>query len=57
MRTALTGSPGTNYIVQAANNLVVPDWIPVLTNAAPFSFTKSNANTFPQRFYRATVAP
>jgi DNA/RNA endonuclease G (NUC1) len=53
----LTGTPGTNYIVQAATNLAVPNWIPLATNAAPFVFIQSNANLFPQRFYRGVVAP
>jgi len=53
----LAGTTGSNYVVQAATNLAAPAWIPIWTNAAPFVFTESNANVFPQRFYRAVVAP
>jgi hypothetical protein len=44
---------GTNYVVQATTNLAAPNWIPLMTNAAPFVFTQSNASSFGQRFYRA----
>jgi endonuclease G len=53
----VNGTAGTNYVVQVTTNLAAPDWIPLLTNAAPFSFVESNALLFGQRFYRATVAP
>lgn len=53
----IMGSPGTNYIVQAATNLAAPAWIAVVTNAAPFQFVESNADFFPQRYYRGAVAP
>jgi endonuclease G len=53
----LTGTTGSNYIVQAATNLAAPNWIPLVTNTAPFVFIQSNANLFAQRFYRAVVAP
>ena len=53
----LTGTTGSNYVVQAATNLAAPTWIPLTTNAAPFVFIQSNANLFMQRFYRALMAP
>lgn len=53
----LTGTPGSNYVVQATTNLVVPNWIPLITNAAPFSFVDSNTTAFGRRFYRAALAP
>jgi endonuclease/exonuclease/phosphatase family metal-dependent hydrolase len=53
----LTGSAGSNYIVQVSTSLDVSNWTSLLTNASPFTFTESNASTFPQRFYRAMVAP
>ena len=53
----VNGTAGTNYVVQVTTNLAAPDWIPLLTNAAPFSFGESNTLLFGQRFYRATVAP
>ncbi|MDR3457949.1 MAG: hypothetical protein P4N60_10920 [Verrucomicrobiae bacterium] len=51
----VNGTTGTNYVVLAATNLAMPDWIPVLTNSAPFVFQESSP--CPQRFYRAMVAP
>jgi hypothetical protein len=51
----LNGTSGSNYVVLASTNLALPNWISVMTNAAPYTFTESN--TFPQRFYRAIIAP
>lgn len=48
----VTGTAGSNYVVQAATNLAAPNWIPLATNPAPFLFAQSNLNLFPQRFYR-----
>ncbi len=53
----LTGSAGSNYIVQAATDPIAADWVPLRTNAAPFIFAVSNVFSFPQRFYRGRVAP
>ena len=53
----ITGTAGSNYVVQASTNLTAPNWIPQKTNAAPFVFIQSNANLFNQRFYRALVNP
>ena len=50
----VTGTAGTNYVVQVATNLSPPTtWIFLFTNASPFTFVDSNAQNFPQRFYRA----
>lgn len=50
----VTGTAGTNYVVQVATNLSPPTtWISLFTNASPFTFVDSNAQNFPQRFYRA----
>ena len=50
----VAGSTGSNYVVQVATNLSAPTtWISLFTNASPFTFVDSNANNFPQRFYRA----
>jgi hypothetical protein len=50
----VTGSAGSNYVVQVATNLSAPTaWISLFTNASPFTFVDSNANDFLQRFYRA----
>jgi len=56
-RFLLTGSTGANYIVQAATDPSVANWVSVRTNAAPFTFTASNVFSFPQRYYRGRVAP
>jgi hypothetical protein len=53
----LTGTSGSNYVVQASTNLAAGNWISLQTNAAPFVFVESNVNSFPQRFYRGMVAP
>lgn len=52
----LTGSTGSNYIVQVSTNLSASNWISLQTNASPFTFTDFTATNFSQRFYRA-VAP
>lgn len=51
----IAGSSGMNYIVQASTNLV--NWVSVQTNAAPFTFTDTEAGQFNQRFYRSVSAP
>lgn len=53
----LTGTAGSNYVVQATTNLSLPIWVSLVTNAAPFIFTDTNVATFNQRFYRGQVAP
>jgi endonuclease/exonuclease/phosphatase family metal-dependent hydrolase len=52
----LTGTTGSNYVVQSATNLNAPVWISLRTNAAPFTYVETN---FPatQQFYRGMVAP
>jgi hypothetical protein len=52
---SITGSPGRLYLVQASTNLV--DWIPLETDASPFTLQDSNATGLPQRFYRARLVP
>jgi hypothetical protein len=51
----LTGTPGSNYVVQVSTNLSGTNWISVRTNAAPFSYTQS-VTVFPRQFYRARIA-
>jgi DNA/RNA endonuclease G (NUC1) len=53
----VSGSTGSNYVVQAADSFTAPVWLPLVTNRAPFAFIQSNATSFPQRFYRALGAP
>ena len=54
-RFTVTGTAGSNYVVQATTNLAVPSWISIITNPAPFIFTQSNAIFYMQRFYRGMV--
>ncbi len=51
------GSFSTNYIVQATTDLTSTNWIPLITNSAPFIFTDTETNLYTQRFYRGVVAP
>jgi predicted esterase len=52
----LTGTAGTNYIVQATTNLASMNWISLSTNLTPFTFVETNASLFGRRFYRCLVA-
>jgi hypothetical protein len=50
----VSGTAGSNYVVQVATNLNAPTvWISLFTNTSPFTFVDSSAQNFPQRFYRA----
>lgn len=51
----VTGATGLTYIVEGSTNLV--DWIPLMSGAAPFPFTDSDAAAFPSRYYRAVCQP
>jgi hypothetical protein len=51
----VSGVAGSNYVVQASSNLT--DWVSVFTNTSPFTFVDSNANQFPQRFFRSFFLP
>jgi endonuclease/exonuclease/phosphatase family metal-dependent hydrolase len=53
----VSGSPGSNYVVQSSTNLNVSYWLPLQTNSSPFNFVETNSASFPQRFYRAVAAP
>jgi endonuclease G len=53
----INGTTGSNYVVQAATNLTAANWTALTTNPAPYLFIETNLNLFPQRFYRAIVAP
>jgi len=51
----LAGVPGASYAVLASTNLT--DWLDLVTNLTPFTFTDTNAVLFPRRFYRALYLP
>jgi len=53
----VTGTAGSNYVIQVSTNLSASNWVSLFTNAAPFTFTDSNAANFPQGFYRAVALP
>lgn len=53
----LSGTMGSNYVVQATTNLATPVWVSLQTNLAPFVFTDTNTAMFGQRFYRGLVVP
>ena len=52
----LAGTSGESYILQGSTNL--NSWVSLLTNTTPlFDYTDTNANSFPNRFYRAVLGP
>lgn len=51
----LTGTAGTNYVVEMSPNLEAGAWSPIHTGAAPILFTEPATND--QRFYRGKVWP
>jgi hypothetical protein len=53
----VTGTAGSNYIIQAATDLSTSNWISLKTNSSPFTFTDTNSPNSPTRFYRALVGP
>lgn len=50
---SVTNSAGATVVIQASTNLV--NWVPVMTNVAPFAFTNFDNTNFPSRFYRALI--
>jgi hypothetical protein len=53
----VTGTAGSNYVVQASTNLGVANWVSLRTNASPFTFVETNSGSYPLRFYRAVAIP
>ena len=54
---SLAGTPGINYAIQMATNLIAPSWTALVTNSPTnstftFTFTDTSA-TNRSRFYRA----
>ncbi len=50
----VTGAVTANYVIQTSTNLNPANWLPVFTNASPFSYGESNLLA-PQKFYRAVA--
>jgi hypothetical protein len=53
----VTGSVGSNYVVQVSTNLSAMNWVSLRTNAAPFTFVDTSPGFYARRFYRAVVLP
>jgi RHS repeat-associated protein len=53
----VNGGPNYIYVVQATASLTTPNWVSLSTNAAPFTFTDSGAQSFQARFYRVIYLP
>jgi endonuclease/exonuclease/phosphatase family metal-dependent hydrolase len=53
----LTGTTGSNYVVQGSTNISPVNWISLQTNTSPFIFIDTNTATFSRRFYRALASP
>jgi endonuclease/exonuclease/phosphatase family metal-dependent hydrolase len=53
----LTGTAGSNYVVEGSDDPGAVNWISLLTNSSPFTFKDTNASPFTQRFYRALSLP
>ncbi|MBI3851396.1 MAG: hypothetical protein HY298_14135 [Verrucomicrobia bacterium] len=51
------GVTGLTCVVQWSTNLSTTDWLPLMTNTSPFSFTDANAGSYPQQFYRVLLLP
>jgi hypothetical protein len=47
----VSGGTGTAYVIQSSSNLI--DWVSVLTNTAPFTFSDMNVPGVRQCFYRS----
>ena len=60
LQMTVANAPGQSEIIQAATNLVAPNWLPIYTNPNPsgtFVFTNFDYTNFPTRFYRAVNGP
>ena len=51
----LTGTTGSNYVIETATDLPAAAWTPVQTGAAPMLFLQSATNA--QQYYRGKVQP
>jgi uncharacterized repeat protein (TIGR01451 family) len=55
LQFTLTGTAGSNYVIEAATNLPASAWTPVRTGAAPITYSQPVTNS--QRYYRGNVWP
>jgi hypothetical protein len=56
-RFTVTGSAGSNYVVQVSTNLSISNWLSLQTNSSPFNFLETNSGLTSPRFYRAIALP
>jgi hypothetical protein len=49
------GMTGFSFVIESSTNLV--NWQPLQTNSSPFTFSDTNAGSYPLRFYRAVLVP
>ena len=55
LQFTLTGTAGSNYIIEAATDLPANAWTPVQKGAAPIQFVQPATNT--RQYYRGRVQP
>ena len=53
----VSGTVGSNYVVQTTTDINPTNWVSLVTNAAPFIFTETNTHGALHRFYRGLLAP
>ena len=51
----ITSLPDQTNVVYASTNLLLNNWVPILTNVGSFIFTDLNTTPYPMRFYRDSV--
>jgi uncharacterized repeat protein (TIGR01451 family) len=52
---SVTNDIGASIVIEAKTNLISGNWIPLVTNQSPFTFTNFDSTNYPVRFYRAVV--
>ena len=56
-RIDIAGVTNGNYIVQANTNLNTSNWVSLVTNPAPFTFTNTVSTNEAQKYFRAIYSP
>jgi hypothetical protein len=52
---SVTGITGYAYVIESSADLTT--WLPLQTNAAPFTFVLTNAADYSQEYFRAAYFP
>lgn len=57
MQFTVIGATGSPYAVVSSTDPRTPlsNWVPLITNTAPFTFVDSNSAAIPARYYRAVI--